>query len=361
MPTLAMVSTDIRRDLLAPLRHFTQFDLVHLYRRAPYADLMPDDLMPNLQHYASPRELYDRLVHARPDVIQGVEPFSLALQPYLWACYLAARRTGARLLVVTPENRPLDIKFNLVLALILRQALRVYFNRACRIIVLNEGARRNVLECAVDPARVEKLMWGTWGVDLDEFSPLPHPAGPPTILFAGRLHPEKGIFVLLDAFARTRAARPDVRLMIVGDGPARRQVESRVAEMTGVELRGAVKNREMPDLFRAADVVAMPSRTTRKWEEQVGMVALQAMACGVPVVASRSGAIPEYVSDGVAGLLVPENDAAALAGCLIKILSEASLREKLGRGARAYALEHYDARVNMTRAQAALRAWLEVQ
>ena len=350
-PRLALVSTGIRGDLLAPLKYFSQFDLVHLYRFAEYGDLADADFDATLRQYHSPRDLYRQLIATRADVIQGVEPFSMALTPYLWACYFAARKIGARLLAVTLENRPLEIKFGRVLAGALRALLRIYFARACLIIVLNKGARQNVLSCGVASQRIEKMMWGTWGVDVDEFAPSARARTSPTILFAGRLDAAKGIFVLLDAFARVRQQLPDARLTMVGDGPARSQIERHAREFgDAVTLTGVVKHRAMPKIFRAADVLAMPSLTTRKWAEQVGMVALQAMACGVPIVATQSGAIPEYVPANV-GVPVPENDATALAEALIEMLRDTDRRAQYGRAARAYAIAHYDARKNIARAE----------
>lgn len=359
---LALVSTGIRRDLLAPVKFFTEFDVIHFYRRAEYGDLTRDDVGANLIQYRSPRELERRLLDARPDVIQGVEPFSLALQPCLWACFRVARLSRARLVAVALENRPLEIKFNRVLAFGLRSALKVYFSRACLVIALSEGARRNARACGVDDGRITRLMWGAWGVDTEEFSPrraaaAPGGGGESTILFAGRLIREKGIFVLLDAFAQIRARLPGARLRVVGDGPARNEFETRVRELKlsdAVRLSGWVRNRALPAELRAADVCVGPSLTTRKWEEQVGMAALQAMACGVPVVVSRSGALPEYVPDGVAGLLVPEGDSGALANALLKILTDATLRARIAHDARNYACAHYDARSNVRRAEQVL-------
>jgi glycosyltransferase involved in cell wall biosynthesis len=191
---------------------------------------------------------------------------------------------------------------------------------------------------------------------LDEFSPRPRNLEqPPTILYAGRLHEEKGIFFLLDAFVRVRSVLTETRLVIVGEGPARREVERRARAMAGVTLTGAVKHRAMPEYFGAADVVAMPSLTTRRWEEQVGMVALQAMACGVPVVATRSGAIPEYIPDGVAGLLVPERDTAALADALVQVLSNKQLHAQFAVAGRQYACDHLDAAKNVAEAERMVR------
>jgi glycosyltransferase involved in cell wall biosynthesis len=81
------------------------------------------------------------------------------------------------------------------------------------------------------------------------------------------------------------------------------------------------------------------------------------MACGVPVIATRSGAIPEYVPDGVAGLLVPEGDLEALAGAILTLLEDEALRRRLGGQGRAYALAHYDARQHVAAAEA---LWLEL-
>lgn len=356
-PRLAMVSIGIRRDLLAPLQYFTKFDLVHFYKINVYDDLTTQDLDHSLHAYTSPFDLYRQLIRAKPDVIQGVEPFSFYTQPYLWACYFAARKTNAALLATTLENRPLEIKFRKLPALVLRKMLSLYFRRACLILTLNQGARENVLRCGADTARVERAMWGVWGVDTQEFYPRAARAAnaPPTILFAGRLHPEKGVFVLLDAFALVRAEIPNARLLLAGDGPARAALAQRIDQENlgdSICLTGAVKNRDMFQVFHRADVFCAPSLTTRKWAEQVGMSALQAMACGIPIVSTRSGAILEYIPDGVAGLLVDERNAPALAKALILLLEHPDRAGQMGARGRTYACAQYDARANVERGEA---------
>ncbi len=107
MPRFAIASTDIRRDLIAPLRYFTRLEIAHLYRRAPYHDLVTEDWDANLIAYGSPTELYRLVRRLSPDVIQGVEPFSIRLLPYLYATYLAARSRSLPLIVPPDaENRP---------------------------------------------------------------------------------------------------------------------------------------------------------------------------------------------------------------------------------------------------------------
>ncbi len=355
-PRLAMVSIGIRRDLLAPLKYFSKIQLAHFYRASVYGDLTSLDFDESLRAYSSPFDLYQKLVTAKPDIIQGVEPFSYYTQPYLWACYFAARKTNAKLLVTTLENRPLKIKFGTARGWLLKNLLRLYFQRACLLLTLNRGARENVLACGADAVRVTNAMWGVWGVDTQEFFPRPTraPNAPPTVLFAGRLHPEKGIFVLLDAFAQVIKTIPHAQLLIAGDGPARAQVSDTIQTQgltAHVQWQGVIKNREMVNLFHQADVFCAPSLTTRKWAEQVGMSALQAMACGIPVVSTHSGAIPEYIPDGVAGILVEEQNASALAAALTDLLKDTSRATGMGQRARAYVYEHYDARENVQRGE----------
>lgn len=355
-PRLAMVSIGIRRDLLAPLGHLKRLELAHFYKEAVYDDLIAEDFDSTLRRYESPLDLYKQLAACKPDVIQSVEPFSFYTLPYLWVCLAAARKTRAALFVVTFENRPLEIRFGKLRAAFLKWTLGIYFGRASWIIVLNRGAYDNVLACGAASEKVMRALWGTWGVELNEFYPRKTrpPDAPPTILFVGRLHPEKGVFVLLDAFARVHEKCPAARLCVLGDGPARADLQDQIQVgglADSVELMGTVKNREVPDFFRRADVFCAPSLTTRRWAEQVGVSALQAMASGVPVVSTRSGAIPEYVPHKVAGILVEENDATALAVALLELLNNPDHARAMGERGRAYAMAHYDASRNIERAE----------
>lgn len=353
-PLLALASVGIRRDLLAPLVYWTRFRLLHFYQKSVYGDLSSGDMDSTLLAYSSPIGLYRGLVAASPDVIQSVEPFSFYTQPYLLACLLATRKTHAALVIPTHENRPLDVKFGRARAAILRRVLTVVFARACLIITHNNGGHSSVLECGAAPERVVRGMWGNWGVDTTEFYPRQtRPGGlAPTILSVGRLHEEKGVFVLLDAFVRVQKQIPDARLIYVGDGPARESLRSRINAMDlvhAVTLAGAVKHRDVPALLHQSDVFCAPSITTRKWAEQVGASALQAMGAGLPVVSTLSGSIPEYIPDGVAGLLVRENDPTALAIALSELLGNPARAQEMGRRGRVHVCAYYDARSNVER------------
>ncbi|HID31346.1 MAG TPA: hypothetical protein EYP19_15285, partial [Desulfobacterales bacterium] len=170
-PVSAIISTDIRRDLIAPLRHFTCLRIVHFYRRVPYKDLSPDELDESPVAYGSPLDLIRRLRQTRPDIVQGVEPFLMRLLPYLYAVFAVALLQRIPLVVVTLENRPLAEKHGPILSWLLQAILRPVFSYARLIICLNEGARRNVLSVGPYDEKLHRLMYGTWGVDLEEFTP----------------------------------------------------------------------------------------------------------------------------------------------------------------------------------------------
>ncbi|MFK5633428.1 MULTISPECIES: glycosyltransferase [unclassified Ornithinimicrobium] len=168
------------------------------------------------------------------------------------------------------------------------------------------------------------------GVDVERFTPAdrqpPAPDEPVRVGYVGRLAPHKGVTVLLDAVA----AYPDLRLTLVGAGPQEAELRERAAApdlRDRVTFAGSAPQEELPALFQGMDVLAVPSLTTPSWVEQFGRVVVEAMAAGVPVVASDSGSLPEVVGD--AGLLVPEGDPRALGEALLRVCRESGLWERL--------------------------------
>jgi glycosyltransferase involved in cell wall biosynthesis len=144
------------------------------------------------------------------------------------------------------------------------------------------------------------------GIDLERFAAASRDAGG-YVLSAGRLVWEKGHQDVLRAFALLRETRPDLRLLIVGDGPERGRLESYARELgVAAEFRATVPYDEMPALYAGAEALVLASLPTKGWEEQFGMVLIEAMAAGTPVVACASGAIPEVL--GGAGTLVEPGD-----------------------------------------------------
>jgi colanic acid/amylovoran biosynthesis glycosyltransferase len=170
------------------------------------------------------------------------------------------------------------------------------------------------------------------------FFPRENPAGGGfTLVQASRLVAKKGLFTTLAALRQIAADFPALRFVLCGDGPARAEFEKAVAVagLAGrVELRGWVDQDGLRAAFRDAHVFLHPSEHTADQDrEGVPNAMLEAMATGLPVVATTHGGIPEAVRDGRDGLLVPERDPAALAAALRRILTDHELRRRLGANA----------------------------
>ena len=154
------------------------------------------------------------------------------------------------------------------------------------------------------------------------------PPDRPTVLTVRRLVPRNGVDCLVEAWRRAGLGdRAD--LVVGGAGPEAEHVEQLAASDPSVRLLGYVPDEELADLYRGADVFVLPSRSG----EGFGLVALEAMASGLPVVATASGGIVDIVTDGVNGRLVPPNDVAALGAALTELVDDAPLRARLAQGA----------------------------
>ncbi len=146
-----------------------------------------------------------------------------------------------------------------------------------------------------------------------------------TAMFAGRLSPEKGVRVLLEAWQGLPG-----NLDVVGEGPESARIAERCAHTTTVTHRGFLGRAALDERIRATRFMVVPS----VWREPFGLTAIEAMAHGRPVVASRAGGLGEIVVDGETGLLVEPGDAPALADACERLLDDHALCQQLGAGAR---------------------------
>jgi len=182
------------------------------------------------------------------------------------------------------------------------------------------------------------------GIDVEHFSPDVSPIdrfcdGKLNILFVGRLESRKGLNYLLEAYQRVKGEIPNSRLIVVGDGGRlRKKYEKWVARngVEGVVFVGYVPYNELPRYYKAADVFCAPS-TGR---ESFGIVLLEAMAVGKPIVASNIDGYANVVSHNEEGLLVPPKDVEKLARMLLRLMTDESLRRQMGDRGRVKAQEY---------------------
>ena len=169
------------------------------------------------------------------------------------------------------------------------------------------------------------------GIDIPKEVMLP-PAGiSSTVAFVGRLVEKKGVDTLIDAMAIARRSDAALELLIVGDGRVKAELKKRAAS-SGVSVRfaGWLDQKEVWTTMRRSLLLAVPSRAAAGGDsEGLPTVIMEAMALGVPVVASRHAGIPEIISDHVTGLLVPEADPAALADAILALKRNADLASRL--------------------------------
>lgn len=194
------------------------------------------------------------------------------------------------------------------------------------VVANSEATRRLLCEHGMHPV---ETAWN--GVPIPT-RPAP-PTGPPRVVFAGRLVPEKGVDVLLRAFARLPADVGRSELLVAGDGPERRRL-ARLATELGLGERarftGHLDRDALDRQLAGAWVQVVPSL----WEEPFGLVATEAMARGTAVVASAAGGLKEIVIHDETGSLVPPGDVEALAAALGRLLRDRELASRMGAAGR---------------------------
>ena len=162
------------------------------------------------------------------------------------------------------------------------------------------------------------------------------------IIYAGRLTPEKGVLTLVNAM---REVPPDIPLMIVGDGPARPQLEQSISDsgLQNVVVLGPRTRVETLGLIKGARLLIFPS----EWYETFGLTIIEAMACGVPVIASRIGVVTDTITDGSTGLLFAPADHHALANTIARAWNDPESMRSISRNARREFEAKYSAERNL--------------
>lgn len=274
-----------------------------------------------------------RIRDFKPDIVHiDEEPYNLST----WHTMFHARKHGAKTLFFSWQNieRHYPPPFSWGERYVLSRAdAAIAGTQSAADVWRSKGFERDI---AVIPQ---------FGTDPDLFQPAETcPERPFTIGYIGRLVPEKGVRVLLDAFARLAGGdtAPPLRLIMIGGGTIRAELMAQADALhiaDRVEWRDQVPSTAMPAQYHDIDVLVLPSLTRPNWKEQFGRVLVEAMMSGVPVIGSDSGAIPDVIGD--TGLIVPENDADALANAISRLCVDKTLRTDLSRRGRERALAHF--------------------
>jgi len=207
------------------------------------------------------------------------------------------------------------------------QEERVYRGAVSIFSMSAYAARSLVQDYGVDPARIRVV--GAGPNVAPSPAAAPEPPGPPAILFVGRSFAPKGGPDLVEAFRRVRQIHPQAALWIVSQEAPRPLPE-------GAVFHGPLDPPALSVLFARASLFALPTL-----REAFGLAFLEAMAFGLPVVATSIGAIPEIVVDGETGVLVPPRDPAALAAACVSLLGDPARARRLGEAGRARVAERF--------------------
>jgi glycosyltransferase involved in cell wall biosynthesis len=219
------------------------------------------------------------------------------------------------------------------------------------LIAVNTHIAQQAIQLGADPGRIRVIRSG---VDVEHFRPIRResaraslglPADRPIVLFVGTLEPRKQVDRLLRALPAVRQVFPSVLCALIGTGelvgaedqlPVLRRLVDELALGASVRFAGRVSEDELVRWYSAADIFALPSSA-----EGQGIAALEAMACGLPVVASAVGGLLTTIQEGVTGWLVASGDVPVLAERLIGVLGDPSLRARIGAAAREAARQHF--------------------
>ncbi|WP_083291107.1 glycosyltransferase family 4 protein [Corynebacterium sp. HMSC11E11] len=262
----------------------------------------------------------------------------------------ACRRAGARRIISTTHGH--EVGWSMLP--VSRRALRI-IGDGSDVVTYISGYTRNRFAAAFGPRTAFERLPS--GVDVERFRPDPDAgarirarhgiaADQPLIVCISRLVARKGQDSLIAAMPAVVRALPDARLVIVGAGPYEATLRSRAAA-SGVAdhiiFTGSVPFDELPDHYNAATVFAMPARTRGGGldVEGLGIVYLEAQACGVPVIAGESGGAPETVVDGVTGVVVDGRDIAALARAITAICAKPERARQMGEEGRRHVVTHW--------------------
>jgi glycosyltransferase involved in cell wall biosynthesis len=224
----------------------------------------------------------------------------------------------------------------------------IYFRRrealkreARLFITVSKFLKQKLVEQGFDP---DKIVPHYHGVDLARFCPDLDVPREPVVLFVGRLTEKKGCEYLIQAMARVQSVLPDVKLVAIGDGPLRADLEAQAAKLLHhYQFLGVQPPEVVKGWMNRARLLAAPSVTASQGDsEGLPNVVMEAQAMALPVVGTFHAGIPEAVLDGETGFLAPERDAEGLADNILRLLKDPELWQRFSRNGREHMQSYFD-------------------
>lgn len=226
------------------------------------------------------------------------------------------------------------------------------FQHAAGFVAVSGAMKQHLIELG---APSDRVLLNSCGVDIDRFGPEDAGAAPPLFVSVGRFVEKKAPMVLISAFRRVLVARPQSRLIMVGDGPLWSSCQHLIkAEgLSGsIEMRGAVSNAEVAALMKHARAFVQHSVHALNGDcEGTPVAVLEAMSCALPVIATRHTGIADAVVDKVTGLLCEEHDAQRMAEHMIAVVDDPGSARRMGIAGRERAAGHYSMEQSISRLQ----------
>lgn len=226
-----------------------------------------------------------------------------------------------------------------------RWALPEKIKRAHFVVAITHFCRSQLMLFS-DPKHWDKITIVHCGVDPAAYRHDPGGSGK-RVAFVGRLDPVKGALLLIEAMAEVLKAHPDATLTLAGDGPARAGAEARAKALgidAAIHFAGFMTQGQVADLLAQSDMLVLPS-----FAEGLPVVYMEALASGIPVVASRVAGVQELVEDGVTGYAVPPGDVATLANRMIRLMDDPATARAMGEAGRKAVEAGFDIRHEGTR------------
>lgn len=267
--------------------------------------------------------------------------------------------------IVTQHNTFIDYRsfLNIVEELNDQVIGKPVLKQADRITTVSKETMKYVLRLGADKTKTQVIYNG---VDIDTFRPankqesrtkLGLPKNRKIVLSVRRLVYKNGLGTLIESVPKVAQQHPDVLFVLAGKGPSRKLIEDRIKELgisRNIKLAGFVPDELLPAYYDAADIFMLPSASG----EGLPLVLLEAMACGVPVIATAVGGTPEILKHNKNGILVPPLNAEAMAEATSKLLSKTERATTLGEEARRNVEDNYTWTENVRRLQAIYREFV---